>query len=37
MTVYCLGSINIDNFYRLPSLPRPWPPTPMWSAWAARG
>lgn len=23
MTVYCLGSINIDNFYRLPSLPKP--------------
>lgn len=23
MTVYCLGSINIDHFYRLPHLPRP--------------
>lgn len=23
MTVYCLGSINIDNVYRLPSLPKP--------------
>ncbi|GAB4259999.1 MAG: ribokinase [Pararhodobacter sp.] len=23
MTVYCLGSINIDKFYRVPSLPRP--------------
>jgi ribokinase len=22
MTVYCLGSINIDNFYRLPVLPK---------------
>jgi ribokinase len=23
VTVYCLGSINIDHFYRLPHLPRP--------------
>ena len=23
MTVYCLGSINIDNIYRLPELPKP--------------
>jgi len=23
MTVYCLGSINVDNVYRLPVLPRP--------------
>lgn len=23
MTVYCLGSINIDHVYRLPTLPRP--------------
>lgn len=23
MTVFCLGSINIDHFYRLPHLPRP--------------